>query len=114
KMVDRSRLNPWFYEQAVKMLGNPDTPEGLAKLKSASPALNGKPLTIPVLVQHKDDAWGSEWIYNITRDFVKNAGANVTFIHDYDEKFGYRTLAKYWQEDLEFLQKHMPAGNGTL
>lgn len=114
KQVDRSRLNPWFYEQSVKMLGNPETPEGLAKLKSASPALNGKPLTIPVLVQHKDDIWGLEWVYNLTRDFVKNAGAKVTFVHDYDEKFGYQTLAKYWQEDLEFLQKHMPADRGTL
>lgn len=37
------------------------------------------------------------------------AGSKVTFIHDYDEKFGYQTLAKYWQEDLDFLKQHMPA-----
>jgi dienelactone hydrolase len=109
KQVDHTRLNPWFYQQAVKMLGDPATPEGLAKLKNASPALNGKAITIPVLVQHKDDIWGSEWIYNLTRDFATSAGANVTFLHDYDEKFGYQTLAKYWQEDLDFLKQHMPA-----
>ncbi|MFZ9681617.1 MAG: alpha/beta hydrolase family protein [Cephaloticoccus sp.] len=109
KQVNRERLNPWFYQQAMRMLGNPDTPEGLAMLTRASPALNGKPLTIPTLIQHKDDIYGAEWAYNITRDFIKSAGANVTFIHDYDEKFGYQTLAKYWQEDLDFLQRHMPA-----
>lgn len=109
KYVDRSRLNPWFYNQAVKMYGDPESSDGLARLQRTSPALNGKPVSIPVLVQHKDDIFGSEWIYNLTRDWAQSAGANVTFSHDYDEKFGYQTLAKYWQEDLNFLQKHMPA-----
>lgn len=109
KQVDRTRLAPWFYQQAVKMLGDPDTPAGLAELKNASPALNGKPIGIPLMVQHKDDIYGAEWIYNLTHDWVETAGSNVTFIHDYDEKFGYQTLAKYWQEDLDFLKQHMPA-----
>ncbi|MCP5529079.1 MAG: prolyl oligopeptidase family serine peptidase [Opitutaceae bacterium] len=109
KHVDHTRLTPWFYQQAVKMLGDPNTPEGMAKLKSASPALNGKAISIPMLVQHKDDIFGAEWVYSLTRDWAHAAGTNVTFIHDYDEKFGYQTLAKYWQEDLDFLQQHMPA-----
>ena len=109
KQVDRSRLNPWFYQQSVKKLGDPETPEGLAKMKRVSPALNGKPITIPVLVQHEDDSFGREWLYKLTRDWAGNAGSSVTFIHDYDEKFCYQTLAKYWQEGLDFLQQHMPA-----
>lgn len=109
KMVDRSRLNPWFYNQAVKAYGDPEKAEDLAGMRAASPALNGKNVTIPLLVQHKDDIWDGNWVYNLTKDWVATAGADVKFIHDYDEEFGYQTLAKYWQEDLEFITRHMPA-----
>jgi dipeptidyl aminopeptidase/acylaminoacyl peptidase len=90
--------------------GDPAISAEAAVLAENSPINHVARIKAPVLITHAwDDA---DWFYNQSKkmsELMQQAGGKVEFNDKYDEKFGYLTMAKYMNDNLAFLQKHMPA-----
>lgn len=110
--ADRSKFLPDAYEQMLERFGATDGPEKTARLKEVSPIYNYEKIRTPLLVTYNRKNLASDWINNQSKGLaekMKAAGKTVELISDYDEEFGYQTMAKYFNERLAFVQKHMPA-----
>lgn len=113
KLVDKSKYMPDFYDLLVERFGNPNQPEGLARLKEASPYYNRDKIKVPLLITYDRKNFADDWFNNQSKDLaekMKAAGKTVELITDYDEPYGYQTVAKYMDDRLAFVQKYMPAG----
>jgi dipeptidyl aminopeptidase/acylaminoacyl peptidase len=110
KVMDKGRIMPDYYLEFAEKFGDPELSAEAAVLKANSPLFNAVAVRDPLLVMH--DKLDMKWTYNQSKDLaeaMKQAGRSVEFKNDYDERYGYQTMAKYLNDALGFIQKHMPA-----
>jgi dipeptidyl aminopeptidase/acylaminoacyl peptidase len=110
RSIDKSRIMPDEYVALVEKFGDPANSAEALWLQEISPLNQAAKIKAPVLVTH--DKLDDNWTYNQSKDMVaalKQAGGKVEFLNKYDERYGYLTLAKYMNDTLAFLQRHMPA-----
>ncbi len=114
KTLDRSKVMPDGLDLMMDRLGIPDTPDAPARLQAVSPIYNIDKIRAPLLITYNRKNFAEDWLNNQSKDLaakMKAAGKTVELISDYDEEYGYQTMAKYLNDRLAFVQKHMPANN---
>lgn len=112
KILDRSKLAPDFYELMIERFGDPTQPDAAARISSVAPINHIAKIKAPLLVTFDRNDFRDDWYNNQSRDFVKamkEAGKQVELITDYDEPYGYQTMAKYLNDRLAFVSRYMPA-----
>lgn len=110
KTLDKANFMPDTYQFLMEKIGNPEVPAEAAVLREASPINHVAKFKRPVLITHDDD--DMKWIYNQSRSLatgLRQAGAAVEFVSDYNLKYGYENRGKWLREVEAFLNKHMPA-----
>lgn len=93
-------------------VGGSPSAETVAKMQAASPIYNVDKIQTPLLITYNRANFAEDWINNQSKNMaekMKAAGKTVELISDYDEAYGYETMAKYLNDRLAFVQKYMPA-----
>lgn len=112
KTVDKSKLMPDYFELLMERFGASKSPEGMARLREASPMYHNEKIRTPLLVTYNRKNLAEDWINNQCKDLaaaLKATGKPVELITDYDEPYGYQTMAKYLNDRLAFVSRYMPA-----
>lgn len=109
KFLDPSRIMPDYLVMYQQILGDPSIPAEAALLQENSFLVHPERIKTPLLVIH--DKEDRNWMYHFSKELatsLQKLGRTVEFSDSYNEKFGYLTLGKYYDDTLAFTQKYVP------